>query len=503
MLQFHWRVENGGAVLIGCDDPAGHVAVPEEAMGLPVIAVGDRAFLGADRMTGIDLPPTLTRIGQNAFLGCAALRSVALPDGVTALGTGAFEGCASLQGALLSPALTEIPPRAFYLCRSLQAIRVPDHVAAIGQSAFSGCAALTGVSLPEGLHTVGPEAFAGCAALRGVRIPRSVTRIDATSLPVQLHTRGGLYLPGSGLLIRATASLRWAAPEGTRILADGALAGNHDLTEAALPDTVTAIGDRAFADCRCLHHIGLPEGLERLGREAFRDCRRLTGVVLPRRLNVLSDGLFEGSGLMSATLPEGVARLGDRAFAGCADLRQVMLNPGLERIGASAFARCTSLKAIALPQGLLSIGPHAFLDCRALETVTLPAEALPEGLADALTDLRRVRVVAPALPPEAFPPLWRKRVCLGFAHAAQAGVPYRPEVREACLSWLAAHAAALTGEAANDPALLRLLLDHRLLSPADARRLVDRFSRQDDTETVLELLHYARAAQEDEGEALW
>ena len=490
-------------MLTRCRDAIGHVEVPETALGLPVTGIDDRAFLGKEAMTSVTLPRTLREIGSNAFLGCRGLTRLILPDGVDWLGPGAFEGCERLSEVKLSGSLRALPPRAFYLCRSLRAVEIPAGVREIGESAFDGCASLSLALLPEGLEAIGPRAFAGCAGIRALRVPRSVTRMDATSLPTQLQTDGTLHLPGIGLLVRATASLRWSAPAGTRRLADGALAGNHDLTEVTLPDTVEAIGARAFDDCRCLHEIHMPEKLQALGVRAFRGCKGLRAVKLPGGLESLSDGLFEGSGLIGIALPEAVTAIGARAFADCAALESVTLNDGLRYIGPCAFARCARLKALTLPPDLEALGPQALLECRALEALTLPGR-LPEGLTEAVPDLRRVAVVAPKHPPEALPPLWRKRALMGFALTDAQGVPYPPEVRAAYIRWMRAHAAALTGDAAGCAPLLRLMLDHRCLAPADARRLVDRLSQEERPELILELLNYLRSSQADQApDALW
>lgn len=518
-ITYHWRAESDGAVLDRCESATGVIRLPEQALGLPVVGIGPRAFHNAQGLTGIAFPPALRFIGENAFFGCSGLLSVSMPEGLQRLGSGAFEGCTALQEVRIGEGLTALPDRAFYLCRALVRAALPATLRAIGDSAFSGCAALTGLALPEGLERIAPRAFAGCTALHALRVPLSVTRLDATSLPTQLQTRGGLYLPGSGLLVRATVSLRWSAPAGTRIIADGALAGNHDLTEVALPDTVESIGERAFEDCRCLHRINLPEGLKALGARAFADCRGLHAIELPSHCAGLPDGFFEGSGLTRITLPEGMAELGDRCFAGCRQLEDVLLNPGLKRIGGNAFARCEALRTLTLPESLESIGPQAFLDCRGLELLTLSGD-LPRGLERALTDLRRVVIVAPKLSPEAFPPLWRRRVCLGFARATAQKIPMTPEVYGENLGWLRAHASALAADAAGDPALLRLMLDHRCLSDEDARHLVERLTRDNTraanmppqdvqrispspSELVVELLNYIQQPASEADEALW
>ena len=499
---FSWRIDGGGAALVRCEAASGDVCVPDTALGLPVTSVDGGAFRGLSELTGVALPHTVWRIGDNAFLGCRRLRHVRLPECLQALGSGAFEGCEALESVELPKGLAEIPDRAFYLCGALRGIDVPAGVTSLGENAFAGCAGLSWAALPEGLVRVGPRAFAGCGSLNALRIPRSVERIDASSLPAHLHTRGSLYLPGSGLLIRAEARLHWSAPTGTRILADGALAGNHDLTGVDLPETVVRVGDRAFDDCRCLHAVRLPEGLRHLGVSAFRGCSGLRSVQLPGGLTSISGGLFENSGLTETRLPETIERVEDRAFAGCAQLESVTLNAGITRLGHNAFARCDRLKRLTLPARLSALGPRVLADCKSLETLVIPGP-LPEGLSQALAGLNRVAVVTPRLGPDALPPLWRKRGCLGFARAAAMGISYSLDSERAWIEWMRAHAAALAGDAATDGHLLHRMLEHRCLNDADARRLVDRVSREEQPELTLELLSYLRDADTSDAESLW
>ena len=485
---FLWSIGESGATLVDAANATGRVVVPDEVGGVPVTAVGARAFLGRDRLEAVTLPETVGEIGESAFYGCAALRWAVLPRRMASIGPRAFQGCESLRTIRLPEGLGAVAPRAFYLCRRLIEIDVSEGVRAIGEAAFQGCARLGRAGLPDGLESIGENAFAGCAALKELNIPASVTRICASSVPVQLCRSGSLYLPRQGLLVRAVASLRWAAPEGTRIIADAALAGNHDLTEVALPDGLEHIGARAFEDCRCLHAIRLPERVRSVGEAAFRGCAKLETAALPRTLTALPDRMFEDSGLARVELPD-VVHIGVRAFAGCARLESAALGEDLVEIGPQAFIRCAKLKSLALPASLKRIGEGALAGCAALEELRLPGGAIP-GLDRALTDLRRVCIVAPSAPPEAFPPLWRKRVCLGFALALERDIPVKAEAREACVAWLRAHAAALMADAAINAPLLHALLANHCLSADQARRLVGPAGRANRPEDVAALLNY-------------
>ena len=502
---FEWRASPVGAVLVRCHGAAGRVAVPGTALGLPVAAIGPGAFLNGARMTSVELPASLTTIGGSAFYGCENLREIDLPDGVSEIGLRAFQGCAALRRVSLPGRLTEIAPMVFYQCASLESMDVPDGVRAIGESAFSGCAALERVCLPEGLESIGEAAFAGCTALRCLRIPQSVTRMAASSVPPHLLADGGaLYLPGQAMLVRAIASLEWAVPAGTRIIAARALAVNHDLTAIALPDSLERIGDYAFEDCRCLHRVRVPDGVSDIGPGAFARCAMLREALLPAGLKVISDSLFEQSGLASIRLPDAVETIGARAFADCAALEFISIGPAVRAIGRGAFMRCRKLRRLELPAGPLELGEGALGELSGLQALVLPG-VVPAGLERALTDVRRVAIIAPNAAPEAFPPLWRRRVCLGLAQAMREGMPVSPAALEAGVRWMRAHSAALVSEAAANPALLGMMLDHRCFTATDARQLVDLLSRQQRPDDVASLLHYAGAPEGAAGpaEELW
>lgn len=501
--EFTWRRADGGAVLAACAGAEGTVRVPETALGLPVTEIGPGAFLNRAGLTGVALPKGLRAIGANAFYGCTGLREIDIPDGVARVGASAFQGCARLRSVRLPEGLGEIAPRLCYICPALEEIDIPRGVARVGEHAFAGCARLRRAALPEGLEAIEAFAFADCPALEAMDIPASVTRLDASAVPMRLYRAGGLFLPGQGLLVRASASLAYAAPEGTRIIADSALAGNHDLTEVRLPGSVEAVGAQAFEDCRCLRRVNLPAAVVRIGPAAFRGCAALRAVELPPALRQISDGLFEGGGLEAVALPGRVEAVGARAFAGCAGLESVELNPGLQSLGEGAFARCARLRRLELPASLRSVGGGALAGCAGLRELYLPGGFVP-GLESAVSDVRRMSIIAPNALPEAFPPLWRKRVCLGFALAEARRIPVRPDVAAACVEWLRRHSAALVADAAANDPLLRAMLDHRCFAARDARRLLDRISGQNRPEITVELLGYIHAAEESGGgEELW
>jgi hypothetical protein len=92
------------------------VIIPKSIDGKSVNSIGDDAFSGHTRLTGITIPESIRSIGDNAFHACYRLTDITIPEGVISIGD-----------------------RAFWLCSNLIAISVPDSVTSIGYEAFGRC----------------------------------------------------------------------------------------------------------------------------------------------------------------------------------------------------------------------------------------------------------------------------------------------------------------------------------------------------------------------------
>ena len=98
--------------------------VPDVYGSLPVMSIGEHAFVGAGKtLASVSLPESVVIIGTRAFEGCYNLTSIDMPS-VTTIGMYAFSGTG----------LTEIS--------------FPSCLSVIGRYAFSG-SALISLSLPK------------------------------------------------------------------------------------------------------------------------------------------------------------------------------------------------------------------------------------------------------------------------------------------------------------------------------------------------------------------
>ena len=131
----------------------GNLEIPAEIDGLPVTAVGRRAFVNMTGFDSIHLPETVTRIGELAFAN--SYTRIYLSDGVTL-----------------------IPYQAV---SDTNIVHIPSGVRAIGEHALSSNWELESLELPEGLERIESFAISNWVPLQSATLPRSLTYVDAAA----------------------------------------------------------------------------------------------------------------------------------------------------------------------------------------------------------------------------------------------------------------------------------------------------------------------------------
>lgn len=190
------------------------VTVPSTLNGLPVTAIGDKAFKGCAELQKISLPSSLRVIGNNAFQDCRALFAISMPR-VLSIGNYAFYGCASLQKVYLPEVLTEIGEYAFASCQNLSYVTIPGNVYAVPKCAFMGCASLCSVTFRPGVTEIGNTAFYNCTSLREISFPETLLQIgehafskcgalESVTFPESLERVKGYAFEKCGKLVSVT-----------------------------------------------------------------------------------------------------------------------------------------------------------------------------------------------------------------------------------------------------------------------------------------------------------
>ena len=131
---------DGGYVVIGYEDGISSLVIPESIDGVPVVAIGERAFRDCSTLKGdVVLPKSIVAIEKEAFMNADGLNGrIYFPQSLKVISDRAFYGCQSLQGDLI----------------------IPDSVETIGDEAFSYCTGIgSAVYGGRGLKSVGRDVF--------------------------------------------------------------------------------------------------------------------------------------------------------------------------------------------------------------------------------------------------------------------------------------------------------------------------------------------------------
>ncbi|MCQ2496028.1 MAG: leucine-rich repeat protein [Lachnospiraceae bacterium] len=277
----------------------------------------------ASELSVFKIPNSVTSIGEYAFYKCSNLIQIKIPNSVTSIGDCAFTECSSLTQIEIPNSVTSIGGWAFSECSSLRQIEIPNSITSIGDWAFLECSGLTQIEIPNSVTFIGEGAFSNCSNLTQIIIPdgNKYYKLD----------RGVLY--NDDLTILHTF-----------------FPFNGDISEFAIPNSVTSIGDSAFYNCSNLTQIKIPNSVTSIGDSAFYNCSNLTQI----------------------EIPNSVISIGDSAFSDCSSLTQIEIPNSVTSIGESAFSRCSNLTQIEIPNSVTSIGRWAFSGCSSLTQIIIP-----------------------------------------------------------------------------------------------------------------------------------
>jgi len=132
--QLTFVTNNGAITITGFTGPAGAVVIPSMTNGLPVTAIGDRAFYNRS-LTSINIPGTVSSIGSAVCAFTYSLTNVVLGDGLMTIGTNMFDNSGP-RNIVIPNSVTSIAPYAFNECQSLTNIVMSANLASIGDAAF-------------------------------------------------------------------------------------------------------------------------------------------------------------------------------------------------------------------------------------------------------------------------------------------------------------------------------------------------------------------------------
>ena len=351
------------------------------------------------KITGLDIPDSVTELGEYAFAECKNLSDAAatkiMGGNVKKLGTGAF------------------------LNTGLVNLVVPDNIKYIGDHAFSGSSIVT-YQLPMTLEYLGDYTFASCDKLTKARINCENIKVGVgvfqnCSLINTIYFGPDIKSIAFGRAESNNSAShrikRVVFEEGFNPDSMGGSIGCFSIEEVvfsstmheicpsmfspngikylSIPGNIKTIGDRAFSGLDHPLEIHLEEGLESIGGGAFIGEGALDWVV-PSTVKAIGPKAFSGQGgtlTFQSDIPDmedglgfvgevfiadDVTSIGNNAFRSMKLLTEITLPSSLESIGEGSFAY-SGIQEIVIPQRVVTLKKDTFRYCDQLRTIQLPS----------------------------------------------------------------------------------------------------------------------------------
>lgn len=248
---FAYTADGGEVTITDYVGTSEHVLIPDTIDGLPVTALGHRAFY-EKTVTTVVVPDSVTEIGAACFSGDNYLVSLKLPDGLKRLPPASLESCMRLYDFDLPQSLEKIYSSVFEFNYYLTHLTLPSSLTEIEQLNFIGLYGLQSLTLAEDNAAFKPDETNGL-----------LMTADGTRL---LHCFSDI-VPAEEIIL----------PEGVKIVDPFAFHYDYDVKRVVLPEGVETIGAMAFAMCPNLTEIVIPASVTDIGAMDGLDGR--TGII--------------------------------------------------------------------------------------------------------------------------------------------------------------------------------------------------------------------------------
>lgn len=391
----------GSTFLDSYNEYSGHVNIPAtvtyRGSTYSVVAIGESTFAACERITGVTIPPSVTRIDQGAFsvneFGGVDFSNVYISD---------LEAWCNIDFA--APSYGSHPfvyAENFYLNGQLMNdIVVPDGVKEIKNYAFYNFPGES-ITIPCSVDNIGYGAFANSRAIC----------VFLNETPITYNSFLGNH---SIVMVSEDALESYRNAEGWNDYADRILTEEqlflsieivaHDSESAvdkyieennitsiyslSLKGTINSYDVIALnKHMPYLRHLDLSEVQivacnhpyyqsyctvdNTLSSYMFYQHPSLRSIKLPKQMmGSMGEGVFYNCrNLQEVVLPSGITSIGDEAFWYCKALKRVNIPMSVTSIGYNAFLRCSSMTSIDIPSNVIIIRDLAFEDCNNLKSI--------------------------------------------------------------------------------------------------------------------------------------
>lgn len=211
-----------------------------------------------------------------------------------------------------------------------------------------------------------------------------------------------------------------------------------------------------------------------------------SNVVIPDGVEVIGPSAFtERSGIRSISFPHTLNTIGSHAFYNCSDLESVSLPDGLVEIGNYAFGKCKKLKNIAIPDSVVIFGEGFLLFCYCDITTNIWPSQLSHAIED--YEIRGIHTEYISSIPSAY----KRKAAVGFA--SEKDIDFTSERALSHLKYIKRNVEKLCETAIENPPLLQLMCEKRLIGEKDIDLYLNTAKEAKDDEIIALLGKYQSA----------
>ena len=361
--------------------------------------IGNHAFFQDSGITSIDLGDTITSIGDVAFRLCNITGELKLPSNLTNLGADSF-GANKITKVVIPTTITKISNETFSENLELSNVVFHNGITVIGDRAFKNCKIsgnplndlpnlkklgdscfennyITSVTLPASIEKIGSYVFADNEITSAdlTNLPNAIVDVEygklAHGIPRGLFANQSSNSNGRKQKNKLTSI---TLPNNIDTIGQNAFKGNN-ISQLEVPANITKIMTGAFEDNKTLADVTFHDDITEIGSSAFKNCSIYKeSFELPKKLTTLGEGAFRNNKINKVTFPDDIVKIGAWAFAGN-PVTEVVWGK-FDKVDSVAEYRYTTYKTgkvipeglfaghkinnITLPPNIIAIGGEAF-----------------------------------------------------------------------------------------------------------------------------------------------